>query len=79
MMVLRWDVRGLIDAMGGAGEFARTCERKGYGTVTPKTVRKWRERRSIPPGGLAAAVLELSAQGRALAPYIETEATPTLP
>lgn len=73
MIRLRWDVPGLIDALGGPGCFARECEARGYGAVKPKMVRKWLERRSIPPAGLAVAELVLGSRGERLAKFIDDD------
>ena len=73
MLLVGWNVRALIDAVGGAGAFATECERKGYGSITAKAVRKWRERDSIPPGGLAAAALVLSSKGHVLTQFIDKQ------
>lgn len=71
MLLLRWNARALIDAVGGAGVFAEECARKGYGSITPKAVRKWKERNSMPSAGLAVAALLLSSKGHAITTFID--------
>ena len=70
MLLLRWNVPALIESAGGADKIAYECGRSGYGAITPKAVRKWKERDSIPPSGLAAISLMLHAQGHILTNFI---------
>lgn len=70
MIVCSWDVRRLIDQLGGPDGFSRQCEQRGYGSVPTKTVRKWLSRGRIPSRGLAAAALLLSSQRRAMTSFV---------
>lgn len=74
MLLLRWNVPGLIETAGGADKIAFECERAGYGSITPKAVRKWKERDSIPPRGLAALALMLRDRGYPLTNFITQQA-----
>jgi hypothetical protein len=68
----QWDVRRLLNALGGVQAFADECARRGW-DIRPYTVQKWHERGSIPAHGIAAALLVLGSRRRPIMKFITTD------
>lgn len=70
MLSLKWNVKAILEALGGPQAFADECLVRGWAPIAPIAIKKWRERSRIPSHGLAAAALILRDTGPPLITFI---------
>lgn len=70
MLSVKWNVKAILEALGGPQAFAEECLVRGWAPIAPIAIKKWRERSRIPSHGLAAAALILRDTGPPLTTFI---------
>jgi hypothetical protein len=70
VLSLKWNVKAILEALGGPQAFAEECLVRGWAPIAPVAIKKWRERSRIPSHGLAAAAMILHDTGPPLITFI---------